>query len=187
MLLLPSLKFLKIYLTFSCKKQAIRAYIYRDPAGENPIDIVELEEDNGVWRTKGPKSWEGCYYVYEVNVYHPSTLQVEKCYANDPYARGYAGHVSLQSLMFFNFFLYPGIMYQLLMVISVVCGKIQITVTYCRFLFNRLSPDGRRTFLINLKSDELKPEGWDDLAYEKPAICSFSDLSIYEMHIRDFR
>ncbi|KAI9124603.1 hypothetical protein K1719_004525 [Acacia pycnantha] len=117
--------------------QAISAYIYAGPTGENPIEIVQLEEDNGVWKTKGPKSWEGCYYVYEVNVYHPSTLRVEKCYANDPYARG-------------------------------------------------LSADARRTFLINLDADELKPEGWDDLANKKPVIRSFSDISIYEMHVRDF-
>lgn len=52
---------------------------------------------------------------------------------------------------------------------------------------SRLSSDGRRTFLLNLKSDELKPDGWDNLAYEKPILHSFSDISIYELHIRDFR
>ncbi|RDX83602.1 Pullulanase 1, chloroplastic, partial [Mucuna pruriens] len=117
--------------------QAVHAYIYKGPSGDDPIEIVCLEEENGVWRTKGPKSWEHCYYVYEVCVYHPSTLRVEKCYTNDPYARG-------------------------------------------------LSSDGRRTFLLNLDSDELKPDGWDNLANEKPIIHSFSDISIYEMHIRDF-
>ncbi|KAE9589814.1 putative glycosidase [Lupinus albus] len=116
---------------------AVLAYIYKDPSGDDPIEIVHLEEEHGVWITKGPKSWEGCYYVYEVTVYHPSTLRVEKCYANDPYARG-------------------------------------------------LSPDGRRTFLLNLDFDQLKPDGWDNLANEKPVIHSFSDISIYEMHIRDF-
>ncbi|XP_017409401.1 pullulanase 1, chloroplastic isoform X3 [Vigna angularis] len=117
--------------------QAVRAYIYKDPSGDDPIEIVCLEEENGVWRTKGPKSWEHCYYVYEVCVYHHSTLRVEKCYANDPYARG-------------------------------------------------VSSDGQRTFLLNLDSDELKPDGWDDLANEKPTIHCFTDISIYEMHIRDF-
>jgi len=43
-----------------------------------------------VWRTKGQKSWEHGYYVYEVCVYHHSTLRVEKYYTNDPYAGGYA-------------------------------------------------------------------------------------------------
>ncbi|XP_014513519.1 pullulanase 1, chloroplastic isoform X1 [Vigna radiata var. radiata] len=117
--------------------QAVRAYIYKDPSGDDPIEIVCLEEENGVWRTKGPKSWEHCYYVYEVCVYHHSTLRVEKCHANDPYARG-------------------------------------------------VSSDGRRTFLLNLDSDELKPDGWDDLADEKPTIHCFTDISVYEMHIRDF-
>ncbi|XP_061362287.1 pullulanase 1, chloroplastic [Gastrolobium bilobum] len=117
--------------------QAVHAYIYKDPSGDDPMEIVPLEEEHGVWKTKGPKSWEGCYYVYEVCVYHPSTLRVEKCYANDPYARG-------------------------------------------------LSSDGRRTFLLNLDSDELKPDGWDSQANEKPILHSFSDISIYEMHIRDF-
>ncbi|CAL5209034.1 unnamed protein product [Lathyrus oleraceus] len=117
--------------------QSVCAYIYKHPSGDDPIEIVPLEEEHGVWKTKGPTSWEGCYYVYEVCVYHPSTSRVEKCYANDPYARG-------------------------------------------------LSSDGRRTFLLNLDSDELKPDGWDNLANEKPILHSFSDISIYELHIRDF-
>ncbi|KAF3434074.1 hypothetical protein FNV43_RR25177 [Rhamnella rubrinervis] len=117
--------------------QAVRACIYRDDSDRIPLEIVQLEEDNGVWSTKGPKGWEGCYYVYEVSVYHPSTQKNEKCYANDPYARG-------------------------------------------------LSSDGQRTLLVNLGSDSLKPEGWDKLADEKPEILSFVDISIYELHIRDF-
>ncbi|KAL6123943.1 hypothetical protein ACLB2K_076459 [Fragaria x ananassa] len=117
--------------------QAVSVLIYKEPLGGNPLEIVQLEEVNGVWSTRGPKSWEGCYYVYEVSVYHPSTLQIEKCYANDPYARG-------------------------------------------------LSSDGRRTLFINLDSDSIKPDGWDKLVDEKPDILSSSDISIYEVHIRDF-
>lgn len=41
--------------------------------------------------------------------------------------------------------------------------------------------------MVNLDSDTLKPEGWDNLANEKPDILSFSDISIYELHIKDFR
>lgn len=72
-------------------EQAVRACIYKDSSGGSPLEIVQLEENNGVWSAKGPTSWDGCYYVYEVSVYHPSTLQIVKCHANDPYARGYAG------------------------------------------------------------------------------------------------
>ncbi|XWS66234.1 hypothetical protein CRYUN_Cryun05aG0182100 [Craigia yunnanensis] len=117
--------------------QAVYSHIYKDPVAGSPLEIIPLEETNGVWSTKGPKSWEGCYYMYEVSVYHPSTLHIEKCYANDPYARG-------------------------------------------------LSSDGRRTLFVNLDTDGLKPEGWDELADKKPDILSFSDMSIYELHIRDF-
>lgn len=52
---------------------------------------------------------------------------------------------------------------------------------------SRLSADGRKTFLVNLDSDDLKPEGWDNLADKKPCLRSFSDISIYELHVRDFR
>ncbi|KAJ4829835.1 Pullulanase 1, chloroplastic [Turnera subulata] len=117
--------------------QAVSACIYADESTEDPLEIVPLKEVDGVWSIEGPKRWEGCYYVYEVLVYHPSTLRVEKCYANDPYARG-------------------------------------------------LSPDCKSTLLVNLDSDGLKPEGWDKLADKKPTVRSFSDISIYELHIRDF-
>ncbi|RZC77055.1 hypothetical protein C5167_001187 [Papaver somniferum] len=117
--------------------QAIRVHIYRDPCGGSPIEIVGLDEVNGVWSVHGPKSWEGCYYVYEVSVYHYCTSLVETCIANDPYARG-------------------------------------------------LSADGKRTLLVNLSCDSIKPGGWDMLSDEKPELSSFSDISIYELHIRDF-
>ncbi|XP_028068840.1 pullulanase 1, chloroplastic isoform X3 [Camellia sinensis] len=117
--------------------QVVSACIYEDPSAGDPVEIVPLQEFNGVWSANGLRSWEGCYYVYEVSVYHSSTLRVEKCIANDPYARG-------------------------------------------------LSADGRWTLFVDLDSDALKPEGWDKLADEKPDLLSFSDISIYEMHIRDF-
>ncbi|KAK1370643.1 hypothetical protein POM88_036735 [Heracleum sosnowskyi] len=117
--------------------QSVHALIYGDAAREDPLEIVQLKETNGVWTACGPRSWEGCYYVYEVYVYHPSTLRIERCLANDPYARG-------------------------------------------------LSADGNRTLLVNIDSDACKPEGWESLADEKPDVVSFSDISIYELHIRDF-
>ncbi|KAG5533135.1 hypothetical protein RHGRI_027377 [Rhododendron griersonianum] len=125
-----------IWLT-SASKQVVRACIYEDPLGRDPVEIVTLKESNGVWCAIGPRSWEGCYYVYEVSVYHSSTLRIEKCIANDPYARG-------------------------------------------------LSSDGRRTLFVDLDSDALKPKGWCNLADDKPILHSFSDISIYELHIRDF-
>ncbi|KAK4800015.1 hypothetical protein SAY86_025380 [Trapa natans] len=117
--------------------QNVKAHIYSDSLGSNLLETVQLVENDGVWHVRGPRHWEGCYYVYEVCVYHYSTMQVENCFANDPYARG-------------------------------------------------LSSDGRSTLIVDLYSDQLKPPGWDNLVNEKPPILSFSDISIYEMHIRDF-
>lgn len=49
----------------------------------------------------GPRCWEGCYYVYEVSVYHPCTSQTETCKVSDPYARGYADfHISILTLTY---------------------------------------------------------------------------------------
>ncbi|KAL6509677.1 Pullulanase 1, chloroplastic [Orobanche gracilis] len=117
--------------------QKVSVLIYGEPEGGEPLEVVQLEELNGVWSADGPLTWEGCYYVYEIYVYHPSTLQIEKCIANDPYARG-------------------------------------------------LSADGRRNLLVNIASEALKPGSWDHLVDEKPNLPSFSDISIYELHVRDF-
>ncbi|KAJ0967236.1 hypothetical protein J5N97_024153 [Dioscorea zingiberensis] len=115
----------------------VNVFLYKDPSGGKPFKCLQLEERNGVWSALGPKSWEGCYYVYEVLVYHPSTSQVETCIVNDPYARG-------------------------------------------------ISSDGMRTLLVDIDCENLKPTDWDKLVYEKPDLKSFSDISLYELHIRDF-
>ena len=44
--------------------------------------------------------------------------------------------------------------------------------------------NGTKSRITDLESDETKPEGWDHDA--SPPLRSFSDLSIYELHIRDF-
>ncbi|XP_078166703.1 limit dextrinase isoform X1 [Carex rostrata] len=116
--------------------QEVTVCFYEGPTGD-PKEHVKMEEINGVWSTVGPRDWEGRYYTYEITVFHPSTSRVEKCQANDPYARG-------------------------------------------------LSSDGKRTWLVDIRSEELKPNGWDGLANEKPHLGSFADISIYELHIRDF-
>ncbi|XP_073018670.1 pullulanase 1, chloroplastic isoform X2 [Primulina eburnea] len=131
-----SLESISLYL-WAPTAQDVRALIYREPEGGDHLEVVQLEEQNGVWSASGPLTWNCCYYVYEVSVYQPSTLKIEKCMANDPYARG-------------------------------------------------LSADGKRTLLVNLNSETSKPEGWDDLVDEKPDLLSFSDISIYELHVRDF-
>ncbi len=47
-----------------------------------------------------------------------------------------------------------------------------------------LSRDSKRSLIVNLDDDDLKPRGWD--ALKKPPIDAPEDISIYELHIRDF-
>ncbi|KAL5214545.1 hypothetical protein ABZP36_003697 [Zizania latifolia] len=116
--------------------QDVSVLFYDGPAGPL-LKTLQLKEFNGVWSVSVPRSWENQYYLYEVKVYHPSTSQVEKCLADDPYARG-------------------------------------------------LTANGTRTWLVDINSETLKPASWDELSDEKPNLDSFSDISIYELHIRDF-
>lgn len=68
--------------------QIIRVFIYDDPKIVDPMESLLLEEVNGVWSVVGSRRWEGCYYAYEISVYHPHTRRVETYMVNDPYARG---------------------------------------------------------------------------------------------------
>ena len=47
-----------------------------------------------------------------------------------------------------------------------------------------LSLDSRRSQVINLDDDDLKPHRWDRL--NKPRLAAAEDVSIYELHVRDF-
>ncbi|BFI23877.1 pullulanase [Marchantia polymorpha subsp. ruderalis] len=49
-----------------------------------------------------------------------------------------------------------------------------------------LSANGERSLIVDLNDESLKPEGWSDLAAEKPKLAAFTDIAIYELHIRDF-
>jgi pullulanase len=47
-----------------------------------------------------------------------------------------------------------------------------------------LALNGAKSRITDLDSDETKPAGWDETS--SPFLRSFSDMSIYELHIRDF-
>jgi len=44
--------------------------------------------------------------------------------------------------------------------------------------------NGTKSRITDLDSEETKPDGWDE--HPSPPLRSFSDLSLYELHIRDF-
>lgn len=47
-----------------------------------------------------------------------------------------------------------------------------------------LSPNGKKSQIVNLDEQKVKPDGWDNL--KKPELKSFNDISLYELHVRDF-
>jgi pullulanase-type alpha-1,6-glucosidase len=47
-----------------------------------------------------------------------------------------------------------------------------------------LSKDSLRSYVVNLSDASLKPAGWDALA--KPSLPQAEDVSVYELHVRDF-
>ncbi|KAH7286181.1 hypothetical protein KP509_33G061600 [Ceratopteris richardii] len=49
-----------------------------------------------------------------------------------------------------------------------------------------LSANGERSLLVDLDDPQVQPRGWSELAMLKPNLRSFNDVSIYELHIRDF-
>ncbi len=52
---------------------------------------------------------------------------------------------------------------------------------------NSLAANGERSLVIDLADTALMPEGWETLALQKPRLKAFTDIAIYELHIRDFR
>ncbi|KAH9562037.1 hypothetical protein CY35_05G052200 [Sphagnum magellanicum] len=119
--------------------QNVRVLLYSLPMGgsDKAEDVVQLHEENGVWMVRGPNTWKGKYYLYEVTVFHPLTQQIEKTLASDPYSRS-------------------------------------------------LAANGERSLVIDLVDTALMPEGWETLAQQKPRLKAFTDIAIYELHIRDF-
>jgi pullulanase/glycogen debranching enzyme len=142
--------------------QDVSVRFFGGPVGP-VLETLQLKEFNGVWSITGPRDWENRYYLYEVDVYHPSKALVEKVLADDPYARGYVPVVILLLL-----YTHRG-------------------GSHCCVHSIRLSANGERTWLVDINCESMKPPSWDELADEKPKLDSFSDITIYELHIRDFR
>ncbi len=115
--------------------QSVSLEIFDQAADAAPSSVVPMQQQKGVWSASGDASWEGKYYLYNVQVYVPSDHAVDTNLTTDPYSID----------------------------ISVNGGKSRIT---------------------NLEAASTKPAGWDKSI--SPPLKSASDLSIYELHIRDF-
>ena len=47
---------------------------------------MTLDPQTGVWSVTGDASWRDKFYLYEVEVYVPSTGKIEKNFVTDPYS-----------------------------------------------------------------------------------------------------
>jgi pullulanase len=93
------------------------------------------DDASGTWSVTGDSSWNMKYYLYEVEVYAPTTGQVELNLVTDPYS------VSL-------------------------------------------SMNSTRSQIVDLADLALTPSGWE--TGDKPALVNPEDISLYELHVRDF-
>ncbi len=116
--------------------QSVSLHLFADST--TPVSTTyEMTWDgtSGTWSVPGEGSWVGQYYLYEVVVYAPATMEIETNLVTDPYA------VSL-------------------------------------------SMNSQRSQIVDLDDPALAPEEWT--TYEKPPLDDPEDISVYEVHMRDF-
>ncbi|EYF03059.1 pullulanase-type alpha-1,6-glucosidase [Chondromyces apiculatus] len=65
--------------------RAVRLHLFDTPSGD-ATEIVPMTEAQGVWRADGDPGWMARYYLFEVEVFAPSTGKVETNLVTDPYA-----------------------------------------------------------------------------------------------------
>jgi pullulanase len=116
--------------------QSVNLIMY-DTAKATYPNKTPMQQDpkTGVWSVTGSADWKDKFYVYEVNVFAPSTGKIETNEVTDPYSLS-------------------------------------------------LSTNSKRSQIVNLEDASLKPQGWD--AVQKPALAAPEDITVYELHIRDF-
>ena len=119
----------------TAKSVTFHLFADADPATTSTTTPMAWDADYGVWTITGDASWKNQYYLFEVEVYVPSTGQVENNVVTDPYSFS-------------------------------------------------LAMNSTRSQIVDLSDDALKPAGWDHV--EKPEIGAPEDISLYEIHVRDF-
>ena len=62
-------------------------------------------------------------------------------------------------------------------------GRMETNLVTDPYSFS-LSTNGKRSQIVNLQSQTLKPQGWNRL--KKPALEAPEDMVVYELHVRDF-
>ncbi|MDZ4805268.1 MAG: pullulanase-type alpha-1,6-glucosidase [Candidatus Eisenbacteria bacterium] len=119
--------------------RAVRLLMFADSKATTPAETRPMNPGDasapGVWSLAGPADWANRFYLYEVEVFVPTTGLMETNRVTDPYSRG-------------------------------------------------LARNSRLSQIVDLNAAALKPDGWDAIA--KPALAAPEDITLYELHIRDF-
>ncbi|MFA9430659.1 pullulanase-type alpha-1,6-glucosidase [Egicoccus sp. AB-alg2] len=113
----------------------VAVHRFADSGSAEPVEVVEMTRDGGVWSLAADASWDRDFYLYEVEVFVPETGRVETNLVTDPYSFS-------------------------------------------------LATDSTRTQVVRLSDEDLAPTGWQQL--DKPAFAGQRDLTVYELHVRDF-
>lgn len=67
--------------------QNVRLHLFDDSTIEDStVYDMTRDDESGVWRVEGEADWMNKYYVYEVQVFAPSTLAIETNFVTDPYS-----------------------------------------------------------------------------------------------------
>jgi pullulanase len=66
--------------------QSVRLHLFDSPDAEATVYDMELDPEVGVWSITGEPDWTYKFYLYEVQVYAPSTMQIETNLVTDPYS-----------------------------------------------------------------------------------------------------
>ncbi len=84
--------------------QRVRLFLYSsaETNSTQPLAILPLQRQAGVWSTTLPLNDKNAYYLYEVQVFHPATDQVETSLVTDPYSVGLSPNAGKTQLVDLN-------------------------------------------------------------------------------------
>jgi pullulanase-type alpha-1,6-glucosidase len=106
-----------------------------DPLTTSDTYTMTWDADSGIWSITGLPDWNGQYYLFEIDVFAPTTGQIETNIVTDPYSAS-------------------------------------------------LAMNSTRSQIFDLNDPDWQPAGWESLV--KPPLVGPQDISIYEVHVRDF-
>lgn len=69
--------------------QSVSLLLYDSPEAPKAVEMpMQRQPNSGVWQIQGEPAWKGKFYLYQVQVYVPSTGKIETNQVTDPYSLG---------------------------------------------------------------------------------------------------